>query len=324
MITPQNTSDAIALGKQNALDILARRAASRARRAASLARLAKPPATPKPGAAAEPLVDLAPQAAAAQPHVEATAGYLLAIGDSWFDYPLHDVLKELEEDPGYTIESTARAGDPIESMAYTPGGQLNNLPAKLDSITAQGGAPQAVLLSGGGDDIAGKEFGMLLNSAYSKISGWAPDIVNYLINTRILLAYQTIVTTVNALCQQTIGGDIPILVHGYDYPVPDGRGFGDIIGISLLGPWLRPGFNEKLFDTLADNVAFMQTVIDEFNAMLAGLAAQPAFSNVRYVDLRGTLSNNLTNNVYQQYWANELHPTQQGFAAVAQKFAAHL
>jgi hypothetical protein len=324
MPTPQNKSDAIALGKQNAADITARRQAALTRRAASLAKL------PKAAAAEAPLQpkDLValPKAVepAAQPAAVTTAGYLLAVGDSWFDYPLHDVLTELEEDPGYTIQSTARAGDPIESMAYTPGGQLNNVPAKLDSITGQGAVPKAVLLSGGGDDIAGKEFGMLLNSAYSKISGWAPDIINYLVNERILLAYQTIITTVTELCKPSVGGNIPILVHGYDYPVPDGRGFGDLIGISLLGPWLRPGFNEKLFDDLPTNIAFMHTFIDQFNTMLAGLAADPAFANVVYVNLRNTLSTDLTNNAYQQFWANELHPTQQGFTAVAQKFAAHL
>ena len=58
--------------------------------------------------------------------------------------------------------------------------------------------------------------------------------------------------------------------------------------------------------------------------LLSSLVADPAFSNVRYIDLRGTLSNNLANDEYKQWWANELHPTEQGFAAVADKFAAHL
>src|SRR6185295_6135128 len=30
-----------------------------------------------------------------------TAGVLVAEGDSWFDYPLHDVLKDLEDDHAY-------------------------------------------------------------------------------------------------------------------------------------------------------------------------------------------------------------------------------
>jgi hypothetical protein len=68
----------------------------------------------------------------------------------------------------------------------------------------------------------------------------------------------------------------------------------------------------------------MRQIIDEFNRMLNNLAAQPAFANARYVDLRGTLSNDLTNDNYKISWGNELHPTEQGFEAVANKFAAHL
>jgi hypothetical protein len=52
------------------------------------------------------------------------------------------------------------------------------------------------------------------------------------------------------------------------------------------------------------------------------------FSNVNYVDLRGTLSNGAN---YKAFWANELHPTgdtffgdKDGFLAVAKRFDAVL
>jgi hypothetical protein len=47
-----------------------------------------------------------------------TAGFLAAAGDSWFDYPFHDVLKMLDDDFGYNVESSAHRGDPVERMAY--------------------------------------------------------------------------------------------------------------------------------------------------------------------------------------------------------------
>jgi hypothetical protein len=59
-------------------------------------------------------------------------------------------------------------------------------------------------------------------------------------------------------------------------------------------------------------------LIDQFNAMMAEVAAIPRFSHVHYVDLRGTLSNG---SGYRARWANELHPTAAGFAAVAARFA---
>lgn len=258
-------------------------------------------------------------AAVAAPAVQ-TTGYLLAIGDSWFDYPMHDIVKLLEDEHGYNIESTAKAGAPIEAMAYGQG-QLYNLSRSLEKINSAGHSPKAVILSGGGNDIAGKEFGMLLNSALSAIGGWAPEIIESLIEERILDAYQVIIATVTQLCKPAVGGSkIPILVHGYDYPVPDGRGF---LGgwLFLPGPWLEPGFKEKLFNDLQINIGLMRALIDKFNEMLQQLAAIPEFSNVHYVDLRGTLSNGVD---YGDWWANELHPTKKGFEDVTDKFAAAL
>src|SRR5262245_34259950 len=43
---------------------------------------------------------------------------IVAEGDSWFDYPLFDVLDALEDGFGYEVESVAHAGDTLESMAY--------------------------------------------------------------------------------------------------------------------------------------------------------------------------------------------------------------
>ena len=87
-----------------------------------------------------------------------TAGNLLALGDSWFDYPFHDVLKELEDGHGFTIQSTAKAGDPIESMAYH-GGQLDNFARALEKITDQGNAPQAVCSLAAATTLPGKSSG---------------------------------------------------------------------------------------------------------------------------------------------------------------------
>jgi hypothetical protein len=53
--------------------------------------------------------------------------------------------------------------------------------------------------------------------------------------------------------------------------------------------------------------------------MLSSLAG--SIANLHYIDLRGTLSAVLTNDEYQKWWGNELHPTERGFAAVTDKFA---
>ena len=93
-----------------------------------------------------------------------------------------------------------------------------------------------------------------------------------------------------------------------------GAGRGFLGGWPFPGPWLQPGFAEKLFSDLPRNIALMHDIIDRFNAMLARIVADPVFAHVHYIDLRGTLSADLTSNIYQSWWANELHPTEQGFA----------
>lgn len=68
----------------------------------------------------------------------------------------------------------------------------------------------------------------------------------------------------------------------------------------------------------------MHDIIDRFNAMLMTFAADPNFGNVHVVNLRNTLSADLTNDAYKTWWGNELHPTEKGFGAVTDKFAAAL
>ena len=249
-----------------------------------------------------------------------TIGHLVAAGDSWFDYPFQDVLTLLDDEYGYSIESCAHAGDAIESMAYNQGGQLEKLARCFEKVVAQGAVPKAVLLSGGGDDIAGDEFGMLLNNANSPIAGWNDAVVDGVINRRIAASYRTMLDAVAALSRHYAGETLPVLVHGYDYAVPDGRGVLGGWG-PLPGPWLQPGFTEKQFADLAQNTTMIQNLIDRFNAMLQALAGGSAYRYVHYIDLRGTLPNALARNAYRAWWANELHPEKKGFDAVAARFA---
>ena len=298
---------AIARGKSRAREVLVARAALHAKRAKAVTVVSR---TLKrgvvPAISARTLAALGPAA---------TAGLLIAEGDSWFDYPLHDVLKMLEDEHGFDVESVAHKGDRVEDMAFSPG-QLDEFSRRLEKVLRGGVVPRAILLSGGGNDLAGAEFGMLLNHAASPIAGLNDDVVTGVIDKRIKTAYVAIVAAITAICQKYLNRPIPIVTHGYAHPVPDGRGF---LGgfLFLPGPWLEPGFREKGFDDLARNTAIMETLLNRFNAMLQSAAAE--FDHVHYVDLRQTLRND---NRYRTYWANELHPTTAGFTMVAEKLAS--
>jgi hypothetical protein len=67
----------------------------------------------------------------------------------------------------------------------------------------------------------------------------------------------------------------------------------------------------------------MSAIIDRFDGMLADLVQVPGLADfLHFVDLRGTLPTSAS--LYQDWWANEMHPTPAGFRAIAQKFAATL
>lgn len=310
MVINKRTRAAIEVGRQRAAESLKFRAAARKTRAKALKAHPKPlafriHAVPREGA---------PVAAAT---VMQTAGVLVAEGDSWFDYPFHDVLKELEDTHGYDVESVAHKGDPIEEMAYGDD-QLHDFTRLIDKLLRRGVTPKAILLSGGGNDVAGDEFGMLLNHARSSIAGLNDDVLEGVINQRIEIAYLAILSAVTEVCKAMTKQPLPILVHGYDYPVPDGRGFMGGWG-PLPGPWLEPGFREKGFGDLPPCTRMAHDLIDRFNTMLTGVAAH--FGHVRYIDLRNTLS---TGRNYKDWWANEMHPTPQGWSRIADRFAAVL
>lgn len=267
------------------------------------------------------------QAAAARSAAAAAKGELVAEGDSWFDYPFFDVLEMLEDD-GWKIESAAHKGDTLEDMAHDET-QLDRTARAFDTFRRHGVNPKAILLSGGGNDIAGDEFPVLLNHANSGLAALNEQVVAGVIDTRLRQALASLLGTLATFSRNFFGEAKPILVHGYDYPVPDGRGY--LGGAWLLpGPWLEPGFRKKghfgrspaqQAEALRANAGQLRVLIDRYNAMLKGLAA--SLPGVHYVDLRGLLTSDPAK-PYKKDWNDELHPTRSGFRRVANRFESVL
>ncbi len=293
-----------ALGRAQATQTLKRRAAQRRKRRAVRA--------PRPEVRAAALSPAIPAKTLQALAVPPPRGLLVAEGDSWFDYPFHDVLTMLEDEHGFDVESVAHKGDTVEDMAYS-GGQFDDFVRLLEKLLRQGRVPDAILLSGGGNDVAGDQFAMLINHAASGLPPLNDDVVRGVIEVRVRNAYAFLISGLTEIAMQLLQRPIRIILHGYDFAVPDGRGV--LGGFAFLpGPWLQPGFHVKGHGDLTANRRVMVDLIDRFNEMLRGLAAATGFGHVRYVDLRGTLT-------YKRDWANELHPTEGGFRAVAGKIA---
>ena len=249
-------------------------------------------------------------------------GILVAEGDSWFDYPGFNVLDALEWHFDYDVKSVAHSGDTLEEIVYSDK-QLVKLVRRLDKLHSKGKRPRAILVSGGGNDIAGCELGVLLNHKRSGLDPVNNAIAEGILHERLGLAWTTYLATVTAIARDIFGGDdIPILNHGYDYPVPDGRGV--LGGFWILpGPWLRPAFRRKGYPADKSDLDFekgvMRDLIDRYgaDALRFTLAAMASMDNVHYVEVKGTLS---SGSDYKDDWRDELHPTDDGFIEVARLF----
>jgi len=304
-------SAAIKSGQAMAEDVIAFRTKQTRKRTATVRRMAL---APKPRRApAAPQIPSRTRALLGSP---VSAGVLIAEGDSWFDYPFNDVLQILEDDFLYDVESVAHKGDTVDDMAHS-GGQFEEFARRLEKLLRANKVPRAILLSGGGNDIAGDEFAILLNHAASSLPAINDDIVRGLIDVRLRAAYARIISGLTTIAQKYLGRPIPIVTHGYDYALPDGRGFWGGWG-PLPGPWLEPGFQRKGHVDFGKNSAVVVKLIDRFNTMLKDVSATPGFEHVHYLNLRNTLKHGAN---YEKDWENELHPTEVGFKLVSKKFA---
>jgi hypothetical protein len=160
-------SAAIASGRDAAEEVIAFRTKQRRKRAAIERRIA-PQRQRAPSTAAR-----IPEKTRALLGPGPSAGVLIAEGDSWFDYPMQDVIRLLEDDHLFDVESVAHKGDCVEDMAHSEG-QFEEFARRLEKLLRENKIPRAILLSGGGNDIAGDEFAILLNHAASALPPIAP------------------------------------------------------------------------------------------------------------------------------------------------------
>jgi hypothetical protein len=235
----------------------------------------------------------------------------LAIGDSWFDYPLNDyglpwsnqdIVAQLRTlgNPSPIVLSRAVFG-----QASTVVTGLKNQKLYLSDITAGSwidGKPDAILVSAGGDDIAGDPFVIYLDYL-----GGGPSRIKGAIDS-IEASYQALFQFRDVYAPET-----PIFGHCYDYAIPNGA------APAFAGPWLKPSLDFASYG-YSQGLTIVKQVIDDFEAMLNGLA-NVAKNNFTLIDTRGTLTRDMS---HPLGWANELHPYTNGFISLAQKFVPAL
>jgi len=240
---------------------------------------------------------------------------ILAEGDSWFEYPLpithgDGVIYQLQKLLGYGIANMAHHGLEVEqmlglSMRQEIISRLNDPEVKFD----------ALLFSGGGNDIAGDQFCIWLKDS--------PPLVPpaQLLDTNAVSAalaileaeFRELIDLRDQFSPQTV-----IFVHEYDFPPITGQ------GVCGEGPWLKPSLDYAYRHLGVSNPSpddeflVVKTLMQRFAEMLGRVATDSKVQKFVVVPTQGTLSPDRSD------WQNEIHPSTAGFAKIAKKFQASL
>lgn len=239
----------------------------------------------------------------------AAALVMLAHGDSWFDYPLNgndpsiahtDVVAQLGKMGSINpfILNMSYYGDATTDEMSLPK-QQRMIESLQDPANWANGGPDAILFSGGGNDIAGDHFCIFLDYASPGASGLNSARLADAIGM-VEAAYLDLFLFRDRYAPRT-----PIFGHCYDFPIPNGA------HPICAGPWLKPSLDYCGWTDVAQGAAIVRQALLDFRNLLVRLSADPA-NNFILVDTQGVLTTD--------DWANELHPYPGGFRAIAAKF----
>ena len=236
---------------------------------------------------------------------------LLAHGDSWFDYPLNGNSPIL--DTSDIIHYLGLTGSPLPIIlnishwgdATTDEMSWPKQQKMIDAINDKNnwlnnGLPDAILFSGGGNDIVGDKFCIFVDPNTGMGGG--------LNQTRFTEALGMVEASYRDLFafRDRYAPGVPIFGHCYDFALPNGS------HPPCIGPWLKPSLDFSGWN-YADGKVIVHNALTAFKTMQLSLQAG---NNFFVIDTQGLLTD--------ADWANELHPYPNGFMTVARQFAAAL
>jgi hypothetical protein len=245
---------------------------------------------------------------------------VLAIGDSWFWYPNNNLLEALAQHrnlkDGYQHMVRLGQNGALLSEYVDVDGRPGRFSRKLKELL--GRDPMQYIsvfaLSGAGNDTVDYTLGLHRNCtgrdtpeaciSDEGMHGLLRDV------TRALgLLMHEVMWAFAAQGRQPI-----VLLHGYDYPVPDGRGFS-LAGLFFSGPWLARAMNAcSVAPDLELRTGIARLVIDRMCEAMQRHAAM--LGGAYFIDSRGALD---CGPGYRKDWANELHPTRPGFRRIVER-----
>jgi len=232
--------------------------------------------------------------------------FALAQGDSWFDYPLGGCVPFAQRtDMIALLPAVLPVGSSVVSLAHFGlatteelglSRQRDMISTLRNAANWADGKPDAILFSGGGDDICGDQFLMYLD--YADESGSTG--LNAERFAALLASVRASYLALFAFRDRYAPG-VPIIGHAYDFAIPSG-----VAVAPGVGPWLAPALEQV--GRLSQGRSIVKDALTRFNAMLADFEKDG--SRKFYVArTQGLLA--------EEEWENELHPTPAGFAKMA-------
>lgn len=248
---------------------------------------------------------------------KSTLPVLVSEGDSWFQFPflLADVIDQL--DAHYLIWSLDAAGDTANNMVV-------RRPEYMEGLRKQKAhGVQAFLFSAAGNDVIGQTaagtsvlHGLVKPFQAGRTPAWHVDQARLAAVLKFLRdAYRTVIRTIRS---DPDFAELPILVHGYDYVLPGGHPGDPRRPLwAARDKWLGRVMAAKGIPDAQFQADVLRVLIDATYDMLTALAGNSDRTHVHVVDVRGALPR-ITD------WADEIHPTDAGFARVADRFRTSL
>jgi lysophospholipase L1-like esterase len=234
---------------------------------------------------------------------------MVGVGDSWFDYPIGptDVLESIKRlspnEP--VIYKLAHYGTTTEDLLGQD--RRENL---IETLEEHKNDPiDAILFSGGGNDICGQQFRFWIND-------FIPGPIGDYDATLNLALFQHVLAIITAAYDDLIqirnqhAPNAALLFHAYDKAYPSGHG----ACLNMVGPWLWPSLQARGWTDRAQGQTIVAQLIAHFQSVLVRLS--PLNSNNYLVPTFGTLN--------KTQWENELHPSPDGFDRIAEKFLVTL
>jgi Dyp-type peroxidase family len=253
-------------------------------------------------------------------------------GDSWLAKvpACRSSLAIALRDMGYEVDwSRAGRGKTLKSMAA----EVQDVCAALRTAAKTGSLPDALIVGGGGNDIVNNEqprssvlFDLLVEGATTAAAALHPQKTDTFVNQTLAGRYRTLL---KALLSVDEAKHLPIFVHAYAYPIPDGDDpvchLKPFPPLPLGDAWLGPVFELKRLGDVKLNTAVMQLLIKALNEMVAKVVDELKDARLQHLDLRGHLDAHWDEKqAYKRHWEDELHANKTGFQLLAAQVDALL